>query len=182
MRLAGDIDNVSDADFSADGKEVLTASDDRSARVWDAATGQELYRLEIFSQAVKEARFSDEGQSVLTLSEDRVARLTPLNAFEDPQLRDPDLNKVIARVCGAYLVGGVQTLEPYEQGVVGSLTAHPVSDACHAPGGGATWLPWALLLLALAGLGGGAWWWRARHPDARLADLARLVLGRTEAP
>jgi WD40 repeat protein len=35
-------DMVNSAQFSADGQRVVTASQDRTARVWDAATGKAL--------------------------------------------------------------------------------------------------------------------------------------------
>ena len=160
--LTGDSDNVSGADFSPDGKQVVTASDDRSVRVWDAASGQELYQLEIFDQAVRKAHFAPDGGSVLSVGEDKVVRVTPIGAFEDPQLRDADPNKVMARVCAAYLVNGVQTLEPYEQTVVAQLASRSAASACPAPGAGA-WLVWSLLgALVLAVAGAGAWAWRQR--------------------
>jgi WD40 repeat protein len=33
------------ASFSADGARIVTASDDRTARLWDATTGQEITRI-----------------------------------------------------------------------------------------------------------------------------------------
>ena len=34
------IDNVISAAFSPDGKRIVTASSDKTARIWDAATGK----------------------------------------------------------------------------------------------------------------------------------------------
>ena len=42
FRLKGHEGGVNSAAFSPDGTRVVTASDDRTARVWDAATGAEL--------------------------------------------------------------------------------------------------------------------------------------------
>ena len=36
---------MNSAAFSPDGARIVTASDDRTARVWDAATGQEIAAL-----------------------------------------------------------------------------------------------------------------------------------------
>jgi WD40 repeat protein len=37
--------SVYSASFSLDGMRILTASSDRTARLWDATTGQEIIRL-----------------------------------------------------------------------------------------------------------------------------------------
>jgi len=61
-------------------QRILTASLDRSARVWDAASGQELARL-THTQAVRSAAFSPGAQQIGTASADSTARLwaTPLD-------------------------------------------------------------------------------------------------------
>jgi WD40 repeat protein len=56
---------------------VLTASDDSTARLWDAASGQELRVLRGHEAPVFSAVFSPDGARVLTASEDNTARLWP---------------------------------------------------------------------------------------------------------
>ena len=41
----GHDDSVVSAAFSPDGKRVVTASEDNTARIWDAATGREIVAL-----------------------------------------------------------------------------------------------------------------------------------------
>jgi WD40 repeat protein len=60
--------------FSPDGTRVATASDDCSARVFDAATGAQLARLD-HQGAVNGVAFSPDGTRVATASDDFSARV-----------------------------------------------------------------------------------------------------------
>lgn len=66
---------VTSAAFSTDGARVVTASFDRTARVWDGLTGQEIHRLEGHTGHVTTAAFSGDGEQVVTASDDDTARL-----------------------------------------------------------------------------------------------------------
>jgi WD40 repeat protein len=76
-------DTVSSAQFSPDGQWVVTASDDETARVWEAATGKpvgEPMRHEAdeskgIEAEVLSAQFSPDGRWVVTASEDKTARV-----------------------------------------------------------------------------------------------------------
>jgi WD40 repeat protein len=61
--------------FDPPGTRVLTASDDRTARLWDAATGAELAVLRGREGGVESALFDPSGARVLTASQDHTARL-----------------------------------------------------------------------------------------------------------
>jgi WD40 repeat protein/tetratricopeptide (TPR) repeat protein len=52
-------------DFSPDGRRVVTASADRTARVWDVATGEELVRM-VSSERLRRAFFCRAGERVFT--------------------------------------------------------------------------------------------------------------------
>ena len=56
------------AQFSADGQRVVTASYDKTARVWDAATGKALSEPMKHDGEVHSAQFSADGQRVVTAS------------------------------------------------------------------------------------------------------------------
>lgn len=66
---------VRQAVFSRDGRRVLTTSDDHTARVWDAATGEPVTPPLVHQGAVVDGNFSPDGRMVLTASEDGTARL-----------------------------------------------------------------------------------------------------------
>jgi WD domain, G-beta repeat len=66
---------VYSAQFSADGQRVVTASNDKTARVWDAATGKAISEPMKHDGAVSSAQFSADGQRVVTASTDKTARV-----------------------------------------------------------------------------------------------------------
>jgi len=66
---------VNIAAFSPDGQRVVTASDDSTARLWDAASGKQLAELRGHSNWVRSAAFSPDGQRVVTASYDSTARI-----------------------------------------------------------------------------------------------------------
>lgn len=68
-------DLVFDAHFSHDGTRVLTASRDRSARIWDAVSGKTIAALDDHNDSVTWAVFSRDDSRILTASADRNARL-----------------------------------------------------------------------------------------------------------
>src|SRR6266550_3700999 len=66
---------VSSAQFSPDGQRVVTASVDRTARLWDADTRKPVGEPMKHEDRVNSAQFSPDGQRVVTASEDWTARL-----------------------------------------------------------------------------------------------------------
>jgi WD40 repeat protein len=73
-KLEGHSDNVWSAVFSPDGQRVVTASDDGTARVWNAATGQVIAKMEGHSgDSLDSAAFSPDGQRIVTASDDYTA-------------------------------------------------------------------------------------------------------------
>ena len=63
------------AAFSGDGKRVVTASDDNTARIWDAESGKEIAVLKGHTGSVLSAAFSGDGKRVVTASDDNTARI-----------------------------------------------------------------------------------------------------------
>ena len=62
--------SVLSAEFSPDGKRIVTASEGGEARVWDAQTGQSLTKPLQHPGAVYSARFSPDGKRIVTVSGD----------------------------------------------------------------------------------------------------------------
>ena len=59
--LSGHEGAVQSAAFSGDGSRIVTASFDRTARLWDAATGKEIAVLRGHEDIVRSAAFSGDG-------------------------------------------------------------------------------------------------------------------------
>src|SRR5205807_10511606 len=60
---------------SADGKRVLTSSEDKTLRLWDTRTGQQLRVFEDHTSSFRSAALSQDGKRVLSGSEDKSVRL-----------------------------------------------------------------------------------------------------------
>ncbi|HZF11033.1 MAG TPA: CHAT domain-containing protein, partial [Thermoanaerobaculia bacterium] len=73
--LTGHTDAVVAASFSPDGTRVVTASDDKTARIWNAATGQLIATLTGHTVKVTTASFSSDGTRVVTASWDKTSRV-----------------------------------------------------------------------------------------------------------
>jgi hypothetical protein len=61
--------------YSPGGQQIVTASADHTAKVWDAASGKELLTLRGHREPVKSVAFSPDGQRILTGSWDGTARV-----------------------------------------------------------------------------------------------------------
>ena len=72
---------VSFAEFSKDGRKVLTAANDSTAKLWDAGTGALLTTFRHDDRKICNVSFSPDGKFVLTGSDDATARLWPIDGF-----------------------------------------------------------------------------------------------------
>jgi WD40 repeat protein len=75
VTLQGHESGVTGAQFSPDGQRIVTASKDKTARVWDAQSGKLLTTLQGHGAAVLKTEFSPDGERIVTASDDRTARV-----------------------------------------------------------------------------------------------------------
>jgi len=73
--LKGHAGAVNVASFSPDGRRIVTASCDNTARVWDAESGKEIALLKAHEDWVRSASFSRDGRRIVTASDDHTARV-----------------------------------------------------------------------------------------------------------
>jgi len=75
LRLTGHADGVRSVAWSPDGRTLLTGSRDRTAALWDAATGERIRVLEGHDGGVTSVAFSPDGKRVLSGSQDKTVAL-----------------------------------------------------------------------------------------------------------
>jgi WD40 repeat protein len=73
--MFGHSDRIRAARFSPDGRRVVTASDDHTARIWAAQTGNPIGYVMKHEGPVTSASFSFDGRRVVTTSDDGTARV-----------------------------------------------------------------------------------------------------------
>ena len=105
--LNGHASPVASIAFDPTGKRVVTAGWDRTARIWDAKTGQQRSVLQGFSQ-VSDAAFSPDGRYVATASWDNTLRIWNADSGEQvsQSLLSSPVHRVVYHPRGDRIVGG----------------------------------------------------------------------------
>jgi WD40 repeat protein len=89
---------VQSAAFSPDGKRVVTASGDHTARLWDAQSGKEIAVLKGHTGEVVSAAFSPDGKRVVTASDDQTARLWDAESGTEIAVLKGHMDRVLSAV------------------------------------------------------------------------------------
>jgi WD40 repeat protein len=100
-------DEVLCSAFSPDGTRIVTASQDKTARIWDAATGQPIGEPLRHDEAVNTACFSPDGTRVITASNDGTARLWDASNGQpigQPMKHDDEVNTAAFSPDGLHVV------------------------------------------------------------------------------
>ena len=64
--LKGHTDRVTSVAISADGKRIVSGSDDQTVKVWDADKGQEILTLKGHTAMVSSVAFSADGKRIVS--------------------------------------------------------------------------------------------------------------------
>ena len=89
--------------FSADGRYIVSAADDKMAIIWDAKTAKKVLILQGHNSAVSHARFSQEGDYLVSTSQDAIAKIWQTNDNHVTQLAYKGHTKELKNAC---FVGG----------------------------------------------------------------------------
>ena len=73
--LKGHTDPVTSVAFSPDGKRIVSGSDDKTVKVWDAHTGQEIRTLKGHTNWVLSVAFSADGKRIASGSADQTVKV-----------------------------------------------------------------------------------------------------------
>jgi WD40 repeat protein len=110
LRLRRHQSRIVSAEYTSDGKRIVTGSYDGSAMVWDAETGKRLMVLKKQARSLTAAIPSPDGKQVLTIYDDSNTRTDyPDNRFPDADTIDPE---VLAEVKSGGLGGASSGGEP----------------------------------------------------------------------
>lgn len=179
---------VNALEFSPDGLALLTASADRTARLWDARDGQALSMPIVHDGVVSHATFSPDGANVVTAGRDRYAAIWRVRLGRPENLWFRHGAGVLSL---EFHPDGHTLLTSARDGSVclwDTVTGRPVQDPWRLPGPvpAAKFLPDQRRVLA-AGSDGRLWWWQigteialgeVPSPQAELQNLDLSASGR----
>ncbi len=90
-KFHGHTDDVLDAAFSPDGKWIVSVSRDKTIRLWETETGNEVAKTDEQADAVLSVAFADDGKRILTGSADNQAVIWAVETAKGKTLLKPQL-------------------------------------------------------------------------------------------
>ena len=80
--IHGHTGNINAVSFSSDGRHVASAASDRTCRIWDSTTGQEVRKFDTTAEAFQAVAYSPDGKKLVTGTKDLVQIWDPANGKE----------------------------------------------------------------------------------------------------
>jgi len=68
--------------FSPDGKRIVSGSGDKTVKVWDAQTGQEMFTIKGHSEGVSSVSFSPDGKRIVSGSYDKTVKVWDISSLD----------------------------------------------------------------------------------------------------
>ncbi|MFH1998275.1 MAG: hypothetical protein ABIK28_01280, partial [Planctomycetota bacterium] len=115
--LSGHSWALNTATFDPDGKKIVTASEDTTARIWDVETGVVIAKLSGHQDVVRSATFDATGSKVLTASDDGTALVWSINPQGSFEACYPILHSGPV-VAASFIPDGSKILTACEDGIV----------------------------------------------------------------
>jgi WD40 repeat protein len=75
LTLEGHAGNVASVAFNPDGQRIVSGSDDKTVKVWDAATGEETITLKGHTGGVSSVAWSPDGTRIVSASDDKTLKV-----------------------------------------------------------------------------------------------------------
>ena len=143
--LSGHDGRLASAVYSPDGNRIVTASEDKTARIWDGRTGTQLAVLSGHGGRLTSAVYSPDGTRILTASEDKTARIWDAHSgtqlavlsghgdFVSSAVYSPDGNRIVT-------ASGDKTARIWDTHTGAQLAmlsghGHSVNSAAYSPDG-----------------------------------------------